>query len=191
MEASFSPGEFKYFCESYQINHIITALFYPQSNRQAERFVDTLKRPLKNVRSTPTKKALQQFLQVYRITPNNKTPASQSPAAVMFACRIQSVYDKLIPKQMKPKRTNIVPTKCSNPEKKSFSEFLKTMNLFGRWVQSREELGIWGTLWRVHNSCIKDILTKLGDTYQMRQIAVLQRKWWGMSSTTLLIFQPL
>ena len=29
------------------------------------------------------------------------------------------------------------------PERKSFSEFLKTINLFGRRVRSREELGIW------------------------------------------------
>ena len=113
-----------------------------RSNRQAERFVDTLKRAWKNVRATSTKKALQQFLQVYRFTPNNKTPASQSPAEVMFACRIRSVYDKLLPKQTKPGRTNIVPTKHYNPGEKVFIRIFKDNKFFGRRVRSREELGI-------------------------------------------------
>ena len=122
MEASLH-WEFKDFCESYQIGHVTTALFYLQSNGLAERFVATLKIALKKVRASPTKKALQQFLQVYRITPNNKTPASQTPAKVMFACRIQSVYDILLPKQMKLGRTNTVPTKRYNPGEKVFQNF--------------------------------------------------------------------
>ena len=50
--------------------------FHLRSNGLGERFVDILKRALKKVRATPTKKKrLQQVPQVYRITPNNKTPA--------------------------------------------------------------------------------------------------------------------
>ena len=118
--SQFTSREFKDFCEAYQIEHITTAPYHPRSNGLAERFVDTLKRALKKVRATPTEKALQQFLQVYRITPNNKTPASQSPAEVMFARRIRSVYDKLLPKQTKPGRTSIVPPKRYNPGEKVF-----------------------------------------------------------------------
>ena len=87
-ESQFISREFKDFCESYQIDHITTALFHLRSNGQAKQFLDTLKRALKKVRATPTEKGLQQFLQVYRITLNNKMPASQSPAKMMFACRI-------------------------------------------------------------------------------------------------------
>ena len=114
MEVSFTSGEFRDFCETYRIKHITIPPDHPRSNGQAERFVDTLKRDLKKARVTPTGKALQQFLQVYRITPNNKTPASQSPAEVMFARRIWSIYDKLLMKQTKPGRTCIVPPKRYN-----------------------------------------------------------------------------
>ena len=47
--SQFTSREFKDFCESYQINHVTTAAFHPWSNRQAERFVDTLKRALKKL----------------------------------------------------------------------------------------------------------------------------------------------
>ena len=89
--SQFILRELKDFCESYQIDHITTTPFHLRSNGQAEQFVDTLKRALKKVRATLTEKALQQFLQEYRITLNNKTPAPLSPAEVMFARRIQSV----------------------------------------------------------------------------------------------------
>ena len=72
----------------------------------------------------PTEKALQQFLQVYRTPPNMKTSASQSPAEVMFARQIRSVYDKLLPKQTKPATASIVPTKKYYPgEKVNFKMF--------------------------------------------------------------------
>ena len=49
--------------------------YHPRSNRQIKCFIDTLKRTLKKARGTPTGKALQQFLQVYRIIPNDTTPS--------------------------------------------------------------------------------------------------------------------
>ena len=65
--SQFTSVEFKEFCEIFQIKHITTPQYHPRSNGQAERFVDTLKRALKKASGTPTDKALQQFLQVYRI----------------------------------------------------------------------------------------------------------------------------
>ena len=87
----------------------------------------------KKVRATPTEKALQQFLQVYRITPNNKTPVSQSPAEVMFARIIRSVYNKLLPKQTKHGRINIVPTKRYNPGEKVSFRIFNDNKYFGKW----------------------------------------------------------
>ena len=152
--------------------------------------MDTLKRALKKVRVTPTEKALQQFLQVYRITLKNRTPASQSSSEVMFACRIWSVYDRLLPKQMKPGRTTIIPTKCYNPGEVFFRIFKDNKSFWEVGMIDRR-VGNMMYIVKVHNSCIKDILTNLGDAYQMRRIAVLRRKQWWMSATTLLIFQPL
>ena len=50
-------------------------------------------------------RALQQFLQVYGITPNPNTPMGRSPAETMFARKIKSVFDKLIPQQAKFRKT--------------------------------------------------------------------------------------
>ncbi|XP_041786462.1 uncharacterized protein K02A2.6-like [Anopheles merus] len=43
----FTSGQFQQFCSENGINHIRTAPYHPQSNGQAERFVDSLKRGLK------------------------------------------------------------------------------------------------------------------------------------------------
>ena len=82
------------------------ARYHPRSNGQAERFVDTLKRALKKPRDTPTDKSIQQFLQVYRVTPYNNAPSAMTPAEVMFVRKIKSLFDKLLPNQSKHGHTN-------------------------------------------------------------------------------------
>ena len=90
----FTSSEFRDFCKTYHVDHITTPQYHPRSNGQAERFVDTLKRALKKALGTPKDRALQQFLLVYRITPNPNTPKGRSPAETMFARKIKSVFDK-------------------------------------------------------------------------------------------------
>ncbi|XP_055633708.1 uncharacterized protein K02A2.6-like [Toxorhynchites rutilus septentrionalis] len=46
--SQFVSARFKQFCEEARITHLTIAPYHPQSNGQAERFVDTLKRGLKN-----------------------------------------------------------------------------------------------------------------------------------------------
>ncbi|XP_062704602.1 uncharacterized protein K02A2.6-like [Aedes albopictus] len=70
----FTGYEFRSFCENLGIIHLRTAPFHPQSNGQAERFVDTLKRSLRKIQEgegLPASAALQTFLQVYRATPSD------------------------------------------------------------------------------------------------------------------------
>ena len=114
--SKFTSVKFKEFCEIFQIKHITTPQYHPRSNSQAERFVDTLKRAIK--------KALQQFLQVYRITPNPNTPLTVSPAETMFTRKIRYVFDKLLPKQNELRKTTLEPKKRFNPgEKNYFKEY--------------------------------------------------------------------
>ena len=113
------------------------------SNGQAERFVDMLKRALKKARGTPIEKALQQFLRIYRIMPNDNAPSSLLLAEVMFACKIRSVFNKLLPKQTEPGR------KRYQPEHKVFSRYFVIINLSGEWVQLRKEKEIWSTYLKV------------------------------------------
>ncbi|PIO72875.1 hypothetical protein TELCIR_05170 [Teladorsagia circumcincta] len=66
----FTSSQFALFCRSRGINHIRTPPFHPQSNGQAERFVDTFKRGLAKLKGEePTVDALQTFLMAYRSTP--------------------------------------------------------------------------------------------------------------------------
>ena len=109
--SQFTSVEFKEFREIFQIKHITTPQYHPRSNGQAERFADTLKRALKKASRTPTEKVIQQWLQVYRITPNPNTLLAVSPAETMFARKIRSVFDKLLQKQNKLRKTILAPKK--------------------------------------------------------------------------------
>ncbi|XP_055632916.1 uncharacterized protein K02A2.6-like [Toxorhynchites rutilus septentrionalis] len=97
--SQFTSAEFRDFCEEFGIVHFRTAPYHPQSNGQAERFVDTLKRSLKKIvdggeRSTLT--ALQTFLYVYRSTPS-AVLSGQSPAEVMLGRKMRTTLDLLRP----------------------------------------------------------------------------------------------
>ena len=129
--SQFPSVEFNEFCEIFQIKHITTPQYHPRSNSQAERFVDMLKRALKKASGSPTNKALQQFLQVYRITPNPNTPLAVSPAETMFTRKRRSIFDKLLPKQNNLRKTTLAPKKRFSRGEKVY--FKKYQNNTSRW----------------------------------------------------------
>lgn len=94
--------------------------YNPRSNGQAERFVDTFKRALRKNNGIDTEeKSLQKFLAVYRITPNQNTNANLPPAEIMFARKIRSVLDRMLPSKKKKNYTKvntkfIFSTLCNN-----------------------------------------------------------------------------
>lgn len=95
----FCSGEFKKMCDQLGIIHIRTAPYHPQSNGQAERFVDTLKRSLRKIidgEEVPSVEALQTFLQVYRSTPN-ATLAGKSPFEEMLGRSMRTTLDLIRP----------------------------------------------------------------------------------------------
>ncbi|KAK6756009.1 hypothetical protein RB195_014414 [Necator americanus] len=58
----FTSSQFTSFCRSQGILHIRISPFHPQSNEQAERFVDTFKRGLAKLKGEePTVDTLQTF----------------------------------------------------------------------------------------------------------------------------------
>ena len=100
--SQFISSKFKEFCQTFSMEHITIAPYHRRSNGQTDRFVDTFKRALREARD----KAIQQFLQVYRVTPNKNAPSAMTPAEVMFARMIKSVLDKLLQNQSQPGYTN-------------------------------------------------------------------------------------
>ena len=136
----FTSSDFREFCDTFQIKHITTPPYHPRSNGLAERSVGTLERALKKAPRTPSKKALQQFLQVYRITPNPNTPVATSPAETIFAGKIRPVFEKLLPKQASLGRSTTVPTKRHNPGHKVFFKAYSNNTSFWELEQSTKEL---------------------------------------------------
>nr|XP_022908340.1 uncharacterized protein K02A2.6-like [Onthophagus taurus] len=90
---NFKSREFKEFLKSNGIVHKVTAPYHPATNGQAERYVQSIKRTLRNqVREgTDFKLSLQRFLMQYRKTPHTITEVS--PAELMFGRNIVTGLD--------------------------------------------------------------------------------------------------
>lgn len=94
----FTLHEFDEFCKVEGICHIPTPPVHPQSNGQAERFVDTFKRALTKAKGEESvANVLQRFLQRYRITPNVQLPNNCTPAELMLGRKMKSSLDLLKP----------------------------------------------------------------------------------------------
>ncbi|XP_061506862.1 uncharacterized protein K02A2.6-like [Anopheles gambiae] len=108
----FTSADFAEFCNTNGVEHIRTAPFHPQSNGQAERFVDTFKRALKKIREggSSVSEALDTFLLTYRSTPS-KLLEQKSPAELMFSRKIRTCLELLRPPQ------RLDPVSEGNPRK--------------------------------------------------------------------------
>ncbi|XP_055603971.1 uncharacterized protein K02A2.6-like [Uranotaenia lowii] len=129
--SQFSGSEFKTMCQKLGIVHIRTAPYHPQSNGQAERFVDTLKRSLRKImegEGVPSTEALQTFLQVYRSTPSAVLDG-KSPAQELFCRPMRTTLDLLRP------TTQEVPVKksTSNNFPKDTLVYAKVYNSANKW----------------------------------------------------------
>ncbi|XP_055584973.1 uncharacterized protein K02A2.6-like [Uranotaenia lowii] len=107
--SQFISAQFQQFCKEHGIQHLTTAPYHPQSNGQAERFVDSLKRGLKklaNGESMATTQHLQTFLSVYRSTPARSAPDGKTPAHLFLGRQISTQLDLLKPTLPSPTRIN-------------------------------------------------------------------------------------
>ena len=91
----FTSKEFENVCKMLSINQLESAPYHPRSNGLMERYIDVFKRAIKKANGIKAEnEELQEFLSIYRITPNPNTNANMSPAELMFAMKIRSVFDK-------------------------------------------------------------------------------------------------
>ncbi|XP_035916389.1 uncharacterized protein K02A2.6-like [Anopheles stephensi] len=95
----FTSTEFELFCTINGIEHLRTAPFHPQSNGQAERFVDTFKRALRKMEGEggSVQEAVDIFLMTYRSTPHKLLERNQSPAELMLGRRLRTCMELLRP----------------------------------------------------------------------------------------------
>ncbi|EYC16488.1 hypothetical protein Y032_0033g2686 [Ancylostoma ceylanicum] len=94
----FTSAPFQRFCHSCGITHVRSPPFHPQSNGQAERFVDAFKRGLAKLKGEePTADALQTFLMAYRSTSCLSGPKHLSPAENFLGRKLRTVLDLMNP----------------------------------------------------------------------------------------------
>ncbi|PIO55758.1 integrase core domain protein, partial [Teladorsagia circumcincta] len=104
----FTSAEFQDFCRSNGIKHVRSPPFHPQSNGQAERFVDTFKRSIGKMKNNgPPVDALHILLFTYRNTPCTASPDGRSPAENFFGRRLRSTLDLLKPSHAPEARPDI------------------------------------------------------------------------------------
>ncbi|KER34119.1 hypothetical protein T265_00007 [Opisthorchis viverrini] len=112
----FTSAEFRDFCTRHAITHVRSPPYHPQSNGQAERFVDTFKRALLKARGEETSvEALQGFLFVYRTTPNDALASHQSPAEALMGRKLRTVHSSMLPTQ--PTESRSIPVAVGTPFK--------------------------------------------------------------------------
>ncbi|CAH8633242.1 unnamed protein product [Schistosoma bovis] len=97
--SQFTSSQFQSFCQRLAIKHLRSPPYHPQSNGQAERFVDTFKRALAKTKGEGTPAdALQNFLYVYRTTPNETLPERKSPAEILMGRSLKTIHSLMHPR---------------------------------------------------------------------------------------------
>ncbi|UYV60233.1 K02A2.6-like [Cordylochernes scorpioides] len=97
----FVSEEMKYFFKSNGVHHLRSAPYFPATNGLAERFVQTLKRGLKNMRNEELNKSLANFLFTYRTVPHSST--REAPAVLFLKRMLKCKWNLLKPKlEVKP-----------------------------------------------------------------------------------------
>ena len=139
----------------------------PQVEWAGQEVCGHLKKGFKNALGTPTDRAWQQFLQVYRITPTPNTPMGRPPAETMFARKIKSVFDKLIPRQAKFKKTVSPHKKHIYPgDKVPFKAYWTTLHS-GKLAPSNIGMSKWYILSRDQKTHTNAIWTSSGNAVWM------------------------
>nr|VZI26931.1 unnamed protein product [Spirometra erinaceieuropaei] len=107
--SQFTSSTFEGFCRQYNIQHLRSPPYHPQSNGQVERFVDTFKRALLKARGEGiTDKIVQVFLFYYRTTPNPASPGGDSPAEALMGQKLRTTFHALVPTCVQPVQTSPV-----------------------------------------------------------------------------------
>uniref|UniRef100_A0AC34R9C8 Integrase catalytic domain-containing protein n=1 Tax=Panagrolaimus sp. JU765 TaxID=591449 RepID=A0AC34R9C8_9BILA len=103
----FKSEKFEGYCKNHGIKCLNSAPYHPQSNGQAERFVDTMKRTLKKMENEDgsIQEKLDIFLYENRSTPNAQLPENKTPAEVFLGRKLRTKLADLKPvgKLEKPK----------------------------------------------------------------------------------------
>ncbi|CAH8596854.1 unnamed protein product [Schistosoma turkestanicum] len=162
--SQFTSSQFQNFCQRLAIKHLRSPPYHPQSNGQAERFVDTFKRALLKSKGEGTPaETLQNFLYVYRTTPNELLPEQKSPAEILMGRRLKTIHSLMhptnAPSSVKTKQQRQSAYEVGCPV---FARDYRTNH--GPWVEARVvrrvgrvmyEVEVGGDKWSRHRNQIR------------------------------------
>ena len=101
----FKSEKLRQFCAEYGICQVFSPPYHPQSNGQAERFVDTFKRSLLKMKGEgPEDENVQKFLMMYRCTPNNQLKM-RTPAEIFLGRKMRFRLTLLSPEGGEEKKS--------------------------------------------------------------------------------------
>nr|VZI35411.1 unnamed protein product [Spirometra erinaceieuropaei] len=101
----FTSSIFQQLCQKWGIRHVTSPPFHPQSNGQAERFVDTFKRAMKKMWNSGVKlEYLNTFLFAYRTNPKSDL-GGQTPAERFLGRQPDTRLQYLQPEARVPQTT--------------------------------------------------------------------------------------
>ena len=138
----FTSDEFKEFMLNCGIIHIKTAPYHPQTNGEAERFVQTFKNFVKradhdnNLNQRQIDEAILKFLMTYRCTPHSGT--EMSPSYLMLNRQIKNVFDLLRTKTSKIEIKNL---EHQDKNCKAVSEYTEGESILFRNYNSQNKWG--------------------------------------------------
>ncbi len=135
----FRSQEFAQFCTGNGIKHTLVAPYHPNSNGEAERFVQSFKNALKAANAKPAEVtlALNNFLLRYRNTPHSAT--GKTPAELLMGRRFKTRLDLLRPGEKSQTLAEGVTEKPANARK--FSEgdpvWVRNFSNGPKWLKGR------------------------------------------------------
>lgn len=164
--STFTSNEFQLFLKSNGIQHKLSAPYHPQSNGQAERYVQTVKNALKKVMTEPgtLNLKLNRFLLQYRKTPNATTGIS--PSMLLQNRDIRTTIDMVKPNIVERIRENQVPPISITYREFNCGDYVmaRAYNNECKWMLGRVvrrdglmhyHVSVNGKLWRRHVDQLK------------------------------------
>jgi hypothetical protein len=129
----FSSKSFHSYCSRLGIQHKFSPPYHPQSNGQAERFVDTFKRSLLKMKNeAPSLHCLRKFFITYRRTPSSILD-NKSPAEKFLNRRLRTELHQISPKTDRSETKDTVMEEQFNAQHGAKHRFFKTNDLV--WVR--------------------------------------------------------
>uniref|UniRef100_A0AC34EZC1 Integrase catalytic domain-containing protein n=1 Tax=Panagrolaimus sp. ES5 TaxID=591445 RepID=A0AC34EZC1_9BILA len=175
----FVSEEFETFCRSHGIKHICSPAYHPQSNGQAERSVDIVKRFVKKcaTRHGPNmdlEACIHAFLLAYRTTPSTATPGGVTPAMAHVGRELRTNLDLLRPQVVK----------TLGPDEEMEKQFHDQYGTKARSFQVHDLVyarkgkdNPWfdGTVIGIFGSCMYNVRDARGKTHRMHANQLIKR----------------